>query len=299
MPTPRYSVFPHVYNFCPSALNGKSLMDVGAGGGKYVQFLQRAGVDAYGFDATEQIEQLTRGLVTHWDPSEGTSPGRTFDFLLMIEVVDLIADERVPMFLQNLDQHVTAGIVLTSRSETILNLISKHTSWQIQAEVSHELRNAAELDWLRESIFFFSKDGHESVAGGLNQPHQAAVPQQQPQQTHQGGPMNQGPTHYSQAAPMGTNEPAATGGGQQETKQQAFPGFGTTKQTINGPGGVNPGGILNSAPKPFSNPPPPPLQASPLVQQPVQKQGEVKMTTKQVMQMPVGVRPNYFSQFVS
>ena len=115
----------------------------------------------------------------YWDPADGQQVGRTFDFLLLVEVIDLIPDERLPVFLTNLDQHITGSVLLTSRSENILNTISQFTSWQIDAEASRELRALAELDWLQETIFFFQKPMQQGFASdGFNAP--ATAPQQQP-----------------------------------------------------------------------------------------------------------------------
>jgi len=44
--------------------SGQSVVDFGAGPGKYVRAMIDAGIDAAGVDAVPEIETLTQGLVT-------------------------------------------------------------------------------------------------------------------------------------------------------------------------------------------------------------------------------------------
>ena len=68
---------------------GKSVIDFGAGVGKYVKHLAGAGIDIAGLDAIPDVEQLTGSLVQHFDLTKGEG-GHTCDWALCLEVMEHI-----------------------------------------------------------------------------------------------------------------------------------------------------------------------------------------------------------------
>ena len=71
---------------------GKSVIDFGAGLGKYVHHLAGAGIDVQGVDAIPDVESLTDGLVQHQDL---TKPGfcNDCDWALCLEVMEHIPSD--------------------------------------------------------------------------------------------------------------------------------------------------------------------------------------------------------------
>ena len=95
--------------------SGQSVVDFGAGPGKYVRAMIDAGIDAAGVDAVPEIETLTQGLVTEYDLANirGQLPCPAPDWALCLEVLEHIPAHLLSVALENLHRHNRRGIVLS------------------------------------------------------------------------------------------------------------------------------------------------------------------------------------------
>lgn len=118
---------------------GQSVVDFGAGRGKYVRALVHAGIDAIGVDAVPEIETLTQGLVVEYDLANirAELPCPVPDWALCLEVLEHIPAHLLGVALDNLHRHNRRGIVL---------------SWAIPGQGgdghASERHNSFVIDWL-------------------------------------------------------------------------------------------------------------------------------------------------------
>ena len=80
-------------------LVGKKILDAGCGGGAYVEFLSRQGLDVTGIDKHEQFLQLAReqdrmGTYVQGDITNLPFPDNTFDCTYCFDVLEHIDDQR-------------------------------------------------------------------------------------------------------------------------------------------------------------------------------------------------------------
>ena len=96
---------------------GTSLLDVGAGIGRYVQHLRMAGVEAHGVDGIEGVSNFTQGLVQEHDLVRPfAAPCRQYDVVSSLEVGEHIPFHWQHDFLSNVNCscHPTRCVLLLS-----------------------------------------------------------------------------------------------------------------------------------------------------------------------------------------
>jgi len=93
-----------------------TIMDIGAGDGRYVAWLQTAGYDATGVDGTPGIEKLSDGLIYHFDlalPAEWLGDVGPRDWGLFIEVGEHIPSEFEQKAIHNVSRFCQKGLIVS------------------------------------------------------------------------------------------------------------------------------------------------------------------------------------------
>lgn len=91
----------------------RSVVDFGCGEGDYVQYFLDHGLDCIGYDGNPNTPELTKGLGQVLDLSETFDLGRTFDWVLSIEVGEHIPHQFEKIYIENLMRHAEKGIILS------------------------------------------------------------------------------------------------------------------------------------------------------------------------------------------
>lgn len=94
-------------------LRGKSVADVCGGVGLWTQWWHGRGLNVHCFDGIPDIENLTKGLVSHLDISEHIPNPRKFDWVVCLEALEHIPQDHEETALNNLCNMFSEGIVLS------------------------------------------------------------------------------------------------------------------------------------------------------------------------------------------
>lgn len=92
---------------------GSSVVDLGAGTGRYVRALREAGYQCWGVDGGEGVEQASGGVVLHYDLTGGNSWWQSVrvDWAICIEVGEHVPEPLLGRFLDNVCSVPTGGFV--------------------------------------------------------------------------------------------------------------------------------------------------------------------------------------------
>jgi len=153
--------------------------DFGAGSGHYAKWLNDTGlVTAYAFDGSPDIELVTKSVVQTADLGKPLQLWRKFDWSICLEVAEHIPADLTPAFLRNLDAHTAEGLVLSwarpglqglgnanpKSEQEVLRLISEHTGLQLDSEYTAQLRAAASVAYLAESVMVLVRNARSLQA---------------------------------------------------------------------------------------------------------------------------------------
>mmetsp|Transcript_32244 Transcript_32244/g.92554 ORF Transcript_32244/g.92554 Transcript_32244/m.92554 type:complete len:351 (-) Transcript_32244:70-1122(-) len=146
----------------------RGVADFGCGLGLYVRDLRAAGVRAGGFDGNPSTPEITQGRCSHVDLSRPVDFGTRWDWVLSLEVAEHIPRMFEDTFLDNLDSHACAGLVLSwgnQAGEGHVNLRARGEveellaarGFRSEAASAAVLRDAARLPWLRNTVMVFER----------------------------------------------------------------------------------------------------------------------------------------------
>lgn len=146
-----------------------SVVDFGCGLGLYVRDLRLAGFRSGGFDGNPATSALSEGRCLPADLSlDSLDLGTTWDWVLSLEVVEHIPDEREDAFLRNLDRHNRKGIVISWGNQPGHGHVNIRDSFYVESrmaemgyivdlEASYLMRQAASLAWLQQTLLVFRR----------------------------------------------------------------------------------------------------------------------------------------------
>lgn len=150
-----------------------SLADVGCGEGKYVKYFMSKGLNAEGFDGNLKTKEISKGLCSTFDFSKPAKKFKKYDWVLSLEVGEHIPREYESVFMQNLNQLNTKGMILSWAVEGQSGkghyncrnnsyIIEKFVSmgYKYCEKDSMHLRQSSKAKWFKNTIMVFEKLNH-------------------------------------------------------------------------------------------------------------------------------------------
>lgn len=146
-----------------------SIVDFGCGLGMYVRDLRTAGFRAGGFDGNPSTVEITEGRCNQIDLTRDLDFGNRWHWAMSLEVAEHIPPEFESTFLNNIDRHACAGIVLSwgnqageghvnVRTRSEVETIFAQRGFRCDHAAGEVLREAARLPWLRNTVMVFERD---------------------------------------------------------------------------------------------------------------------------------------------
>ena len=170
------SATPHKIDF--GLMNGlpsifeenSSVVDFGCGNADYIKNLITSGFKCEAYDGNPNTPEMTDGLGKVLDLSKEFNLGKTFDYVMSLEVAEHIPKESEETYVDNLIRHtgfylITSwaiigqggdGHVNEQDEEYVLNMY-KEKDMIYNKEVSEALRSVATLGWFKNTIYVFEK----------------------------------------------------------------------------------------------------------------------------------------------
>jgi len=148
---------------------GSSVLDIGAGIGRYVSLLNQNGYKASGVDGIKDIEQISNGVVKHCDLTTDSTIGETADWALFIEVgehVPWMYDERVISTISNaaskglivswarINQRGAGHINCHMPEWVAVQFAAMTPAWSLDEEATLKARKIAGKGWDRKLLVF-------------------------------------------------------------------------------------------------------------------------------------------------
>jgi 2-polyprenyl-3-methyl-5-hydroxy-6-metoxy-1,4-benzoquinol methylase len=150
---------------------GSSVVDFGCGNADYVKNLIKNNFRCEAYDGNPNTPEMTDGIGKVLDLSKEFDLGKTFDYVMSLEVAEHIPKECEEVYVDNLIRHtgfylITSwavvgqggdGHVNEQDEDYVLNMY-KEKGMIYNKEVSEVLRNVATLGWFKNTIYVFSKE---------------------------------------------------------------------------------------------------------------------------------------------
>lgn len=148
----------------------KTLLDLGCGPAFYVSEIIKESIQCEAYDGNPNTPELTKGLGKVVDLSENIDLGKTFDFVLSLEVGEHIPKEFEDVYINNVLKHSHNYVLLSwaipnQRGDGHVNeqpndyIINKITSlgFKYDEDISTELRKSAQAWWFKNTLMLFKK----------------------------------------------------------------------------------------------------------------------------------------------
>jgi hypothetical protein len=151
-------------------INVETLLDLGCGPAYYVKNFTENGIKCEAYDGNPNTPLLTEGLGQVKDLSEEFNLGKTFDFVLSLEVGEHIPQKYEDVFINNVLRHSHNYVLLSwavpgqtgdghVNERTNEHIVSKITSlgFTYIDDVSARFRSAAQAHWFKNTLMLFKK----------------------------------------------------------------------------------------------------------------------------------------------
>jgi glycosyltransferase involved in cell wall biosynthesis len=147
-----------------------NVIDLGCGPGYYTKYFLDHGITCEGWDGNPNTPDISKGLCKVADLTQHQSFEKK-NWVLSLEVGEHIPKEHEDIFIQNLINHATEGIVLSwavpnqpgdghvncQSNEYIISLLEKH-GYILDVATTIGMREVAELWWFRNTVMCFRKN---------------------------------------------------------------------------------------------------------------------------------------------
>lgn len=158
-------------NALAERLKGNSVVDFGCGYGKYVRNFKSNGIDCDGFDGNPYTEKLTNGECKVLDLTLRINLPRKYGYVLSLEVAEHIPEKYEGMFISNLHNHNTLGVILSwgvpnqrgwghvncKSNEYVNSIFVDLLGYKPNIELSKKLRDVSEFEWFKNTIMVFER----------------------------------------------------------------------------------------------------------------------------------------------
>jgi len=147
-----------------------SVVDFGCGNADYIKHLIKNKFECEAYDGNPSTPEMTGGVGKVLDLSKEFDLGKTFDYVISLEVAEHIPKEFEEIYVDNLIRHtgfylITSwaldgqggdGHVNEQNEDYVLDMYKKK-GMIYNEEVSNALRNIAVLGWFKKTIYVFNK----------------------------------------------------------------------------------------------------------------------------------------------
>ena len=148
----------------------ETLLDLGCGPAFYVSNIINEGISCEAYDGNPNTPELTGGLGKVIDLSENIDLGKTYDFVLSLEVGEHIPKDYEDIFINNVLKHTHKYVLLSwaikgqggsghVNEQSNNYIIDKITSLGFEYEngISTGFRNSSQAHWFKNTLMLFKK----------------------------------------------------------------------------------------------------------------------------------------------
>jgi 2-polyprenyl-3-methyl-5-hydroxy-6-metoxy-1,4-benzoquinol methylase len=149
----------------------QTVADFGCGMGNYTRALLKAHIYCEGYDGNPFTPALTGGVGQVADLSQPLNLGKSFDWVLCLEVGEHIPKQYETTFIENLHRHNTKGVVLSwavkgqqgyghfnEQDNDYIKSIMAQRGYSNDLRAENFLRAQAHVRWFKNTIMVFRKD---------------------------------------------------------------------------------------------------------------------------------------------
>ena len=147
----------------------QDIVDFGCGIGAYVFQFKKRGLNAEGYDGNPRTPEFTNGVCKILDLSEPFQLGKTFDWVMSLEVGEHLPQQYERIFIENLMRHAKKGIVLSwaiknqggtghfnEQNNDYIKSIFLSYGYVNDLKAEQKLRSATHM-WFEKSLMVFRK----------------------------------------------------------------------------------------------------------------------------------------------
>jgi len=148
----------------------ETLLDLGCGPAFYVSNIINEGISCEAYDGNPNTPELTKGLAQVKDLSVDFDLGKTYDFVLSLEVGEHIPKDFEDVFINNVLKHSHKYVLLSwaipkqggdghFNEQPNYYIIDKITSlgFEFDEDISQGLRSSAKARWFKNTLMLFKK----------------------------------------------------------------------------------------------------------------------------------------------
>ncbi len=152
------------------AEDAESVVDFGCGTGDYIRILQHNNIECDGYDGNPDTFFISDGVAKIADLSQPLDLGKTYDWVLSLEVGDNIPQEYEKTFLENIHKHNAKGVVISwaivgqggvghvnEQSNDYIIEQMEAFGYEHDEYAEHKLRLAASFPWFKNTLMVFHK----------------------------------------------------------------------------------------------------------------------------------------------
>jgi len=147
-----------------------TVVDFGCGNADYVKHLHNNGFKVEAYDGNPNTPEMTDGLGKVLDLSKEFDLGKTFDYVVSLEVAEHIPKKFQDVYVNNLIKHTDSYLIMSwaldgqggdghvneQNEDYVLNLFDK-LGMTYHEDISQILRDVAKLGWFKKTIYVFTK----------------------------------------------------------------------------------------------------------------------------------------------
>jgi|TARA_R110002126_G_scaffold14817_2_gene61658 2-polyprenyl-3-methyl-5-hydroxy-6-metoxy-1,4-benzoquinol methylase len=147
-----------------------TVVDFGCGNADYVKHLHNNGFKVEAYDGNPNTPEMTDSLGKVLDLSKEFDLGKTFDYVVSLEVAEHIPKKFQDVYVNNLIKHTDSYLIISwaldgqggdghvneQNEDYVLNLFDK-LGMTYHQDISQILRDVAKLGWFKKTIYVFTK----------------------------------------------------------------------------------------------------------------------------------------------